>query len=1309
MKLGIKRLIAAGIAFAMTAQVTFYSGISVHAYAESDKPAAGVQNGETTLDMQLYARYDSVAASEDGGSLEIVEYNKENGFAYAVSGIKGTLIAVPVEEPGETDKLIDLNGTEYDVKQILEQQVLDGTEFLYGDMTSVAISPDGTKLAVAVQHEAYDKAGAIVIFSCKEDGSISNPKVYQAGIQPDMVTFADNTTVLSADEGEPRLGYGAGTIDPVGSVTILDLKKETSSQAGFEKYTADQLIEKQILIGSIDGQAIPPEKDLEPEYITVSADGKKAFIALQEANAVGVLDLEQKKITGVYSAGFEDYTSVPVDIVEDAGYQPATYDNLIGARMPDGIACFEKDDRTYLAIANEGDSRVWGDYSNETVTSELTGTTVTVLDSSKVMGIPENKYALFGGRSFTILQVTDSGLVEVYDSGADFESITAEVFPSFFNCSNNDVRPDSRSGKKGPEPENITVGEIDGRTYAFVAIERIGGVMAYDITSPQYSMNVNYMNSRDFSAPIQGDVSPEGICMAVIGNQPVLLTANEVSGTLSAYQLTQQKADDILVLYTNDAHNAYEKSTKSLGYASVAQYKKQLESLGYQVELVDNGDAIQGEVIGTISKGAYIKDIMKQTGYSLAIPGNHEYDFGMENFLQLAQEAKESNGYEYISCNFVELKTGRPVFDPYKIIDYGSKKVAYIGVSTPESFTKSTPSYFQDENGNYIYGFCEGKDGSDLYAKVQETIDDAKADGADSIVVMSHLGTDPSSHPWTSKELIAHTAGIDVLLDGHSHSTIASELVNDSADNEVLLTSTGTKLSSLGVLRIHKDSSATSKLVKQISMQDSETLSYVNGITDQFKDLSNQKIAHSEVGLTINDPETGNRLVRSQETNLGDFCADAYRKLLGADIAFVNGGGIRTDMNAGDITYGDIINVHPFGNKACVVEATGQQILDALELGARAEGIGENGGFLQVSGLTYDIHTNIPSSVVLDEKKMFVSVEGAYRVNNVKVAGVPLDLKKTYTLASHNYMLKEQGDGFSMFAGCKILQDEVKVDNQVLIEYMINNLGGVIQSDSIYANPYGTGRIRVVTDYLAATPTKDGYIKYLQGSKELKETIKATGETVKHTHTYKRTITPATTAKDGKIIAKCSGCGKICSKIIPRIKSITLSTTNYIYSGKSRKPAVKVKDRKGKVLSGKSDYKITYSTGRTSVGQYRVRVTLKGNYKGTIVKTFNIKPKSTTITKVKGASKKLIVDWKAQKSQTTGYQIQYSSSSRFTSKTSVTLTVASNKVTEKAIKKLKAKKKYYVRIRTYKNVKVNGKVTKICSEWSGYKRAVTGK
>ncbi len=540
------------------------------------------------------------------------------------------------------------------------------------------------------------------------------------------------------------------------------------------------------------------------------------------------------------------------------------------------------------------------------------------------------------------------------------------------------------------------------------------------------------------------------------------------------------EAGDIVILYTNDVHCSVDQNVnKNMGYAGVAAYKEDMKAITSNVALVDCGDAIQGEAIGTLSKGQYLIDIMNVSGYDYAVYGNHEFDYGMSRIQELTDKAK----FKYLSCNFMDIKSdpAKTVLDAYAIRDFGGKKVAFVGISTPESITKSTPAYFQDENGNYIYGFCSGGNGQELYDAVQAAVNAAKAEGVDYVVAIAHLGIDTQSSPWTSREVIANTTGIDVVLDGHSHSTIAGETVKNKNNEDVILSSTGDKLRNLGRLVIKADGTMTTSLIAaaDYTKQDVAMDAYITEIKSQYEGLLNEVVAKTDVALTVKDPATDKRMVRNQETNLGDLCADAYRTLLDADIAFVNGGGIRADIPAGNITYGQIIAVHPFGNMACSIEVTGQQILDALELGC-ASTPGESGGFLQVSGLTYEIHTYIPSGVQLDENKVFQGVEGERRVKNVKVGGAPIDVNKTYVLASHNYMLKDGGDGYSMFKGAKVLRDEVMIDNQVLINYIKDELKGVVGSE--YANPYGQGRIKLVAEKPAEQPDEPDYSGVESGS-----------------------------------------------------------------------------------------------------------------------------------------------------------------------------------------------------------------------------------
>ena len=515
--------------------------------------------------------------------------------------------------------------------------------------------------------------------------------------------------------------------------------------------------------------------------------------------------------------------------------------------------------------------------------------------------------------------------------------------------------------------------------------------------------------------------------------------------------VTVPAAKDIVVLYVNDVHCGID---DNLGYQDLVTVKNAYERLGNKVLMVDNGDAIQGDTVGTLSKGEYIINIMNESGFDVAVPGNHEFDYGMERFLELSKMAK----FPYVSCNFVD-KDGKAVFDAYKMIEVEGKKLAFVGICTPKTITSSTPKYFMNDAGEYIYSFCQDANGEKLYSAVQSAVDAAKADGADYVIALAHLGTEEDCSPWTSSEVITNTTGIDVVLDGHSHSTWEEEHVKNKDGKDVILTSTGTKLVAIGVLTIAADGTIHSGLVNDNGEDGASVKAFVKDIQAQNEELTATVVAHTDVELTISDPKTGERMVRSNETNLGDLCADAYRAMSGADIAFVNGGGVRVSIPAGDITYGDIIKVHPFGNQMCVIEATGAEILDALEMSA-AKVPAEFGGFLHVSGLKYTIDVNVESTVVTDDSKMFVEVSGERRVKDVFVGDEPIDPNKTYTLASHDYMLKNMGDGYSMFADNTVLQDCVMLDNQVLMNYIIDVLGGNVGED--YKDPYGQGRITII-------------------------------------------------------------------------------------------------------------------------------------------------------------------------------------------------------------------------------------------------------
>lgn len=513
---------------------------------------------------------------------------------------------------------------------------------------------------------------------------------------------------------------------------------------------------------------------------------------------------------------------------------------------------------------------------------------------------------------------------------------------------------------------------------------------------------------------------------------------------------------DIVIIHTNDTHCGIE---ENLGYEGVAAYEKQVKASTPYVTLVDAGDAIQGAPVGTLTEGESIIRLMNQADYDFAIPGNHEFDYGMDRLLALS--ARLDGGY--YSCNLISGPAKETVFEPYKLIDYDDVTIAYVGVTTPESITKSTPTYFQDGSGNYIYDLCGDTTGQALYSQIQKTVDSATAAGADYVILVAHLGNEGVESVWTSKNVIAHTNGIHAVIDGHSHETYMERVPNK--DGVLIpLSQTGTKFTHIGKMTITPSGDITMEMVDSVlgedgqKAKDPQMAQVITDVKSQYEESLKTVLGHTSIELTAEDPETGNRAVRNSETNLGDFCADAYRNLLGAEIGIVNGGGIRAGIEAGDITFEDALKVYPFGNMICMVEISGQQLKDALEMGARYYPE-ENGGFIHVSGMSYTIDASVPSSVQTDEKGNFTGVAGAYRVKDIYVGDEPLDLARTYTLASHNYWLKSGGDGMSMFPSCPLLRDEVMVDVDTITAYIQDFLGGTVGNE--YSNPRGQGRITI--------------------------------------------------------------------------------------------------------------------------------------------------------------------------------------------------------------------------------------------------------
>ena len=547
---------------------------------------------------------------------------------------------------------------------------------------------------------------------------------------------------------------------------------------------------------------------------------------------------------------------------------------------------------------------------------------------------------------------------------------------------------------------------------------------------------------------------------------------------------------DVTILYTNDVHTYIDNKSPKPTYAAIAALKKSIEDTGRDVLLVDAGDHIQGTAYGSMDDGATIIELMNEAGYDLATPGNHEFDYGMARAKAVLREAD----FPYISCNWVDLRTGFNVLPSVKFFFVGGRKIAFVGVTTPETFTKSTPAYFMnDAQTQYIYDILGGEDGQKLYDAVQKAIDKAEFWGADTIIGLGHLGVDPSSSPWTSEEVIAHTHGFTAFIDGHSHTVMANKQVTDASGKAVTLTQTGSYFKNIGKMTVGADGTITTELIDTYEGLDAAVAATASNWISAVDDMLGEEIAVGDTKFYINDPATGKRRIRSGETNLGDFVADGiytyFNEIeeLHCDVAIMNGGGIRTDVEAGPWSFKTCKTVSPFGNVACLMSVTGQQIQDALEFGARfagAEGK-ENGGFLQVAGARYTIHPMIPNTVQTNDKNVWTGSAATPRVSNVeiydKTTGTykPLDPNATYALAGMNYTLRNLGDGFAMFDGATLIKDYVSEDYLVMSSYAAmfggvdaNGLPHLASANSPladypgyllnYEDPYGAGRIQMV-------------------------------------------------------------------------------------------------------------------------------------------------------------------------------------------------------------------------------------------------------
>ncbi|MGG6314013.1 choice-of-anchor I family protein [Paenibacillus macerans] len=1006
------------------------------------------------LQIDKIASYSVGTTNEDGGVAEIVKYNKDNGKFYLVNGSSEppSIDIVPLKAEGQLKKEKTV-----DIKTMAEQQ----SGFKFGDLTSIDINTKTKQIAAAVQEADANKAGKILILDY--DGKLL--KEYQTGVQPDMVKYtSDGRYILTADEGEPRK---KGT-DPEGSVTIVDAG---SGRVTHVKFDDPSVIDDKVHIrgaandeGQITGSGSKAEAktDLEPEYIALSSGEKTAYVSLQEANAIAAIDIAAGKVTSVKGLGFKDLSDPrnALDLVEDGEIRLENVP-FLGMYMPDGIDTYTVGGTTYVLTANEGDATEWDGRVNVTKLEDQAdlnpgskaglflkekGSEYADVETVGDMG-PDGVY-LYGARSFSIWNAAD--MKQVFDSGNDFERITAERLPDDFNSNHSKANKDKRSPKKGPEPEYVTVGQVGEKTYAFTGLERVGGVMAYDVTDPTRPIFAGYANTRDFAKGMDTDTGPEGLEFIPAAEsptgQPLLLVANEVSGTVAVLELKEAKAPaagetwKLTVMHTNDTH------AHLADVARRAALVKQVRAEGGASLLLDAGDVFSGDLYFTKWFGLADLAFMNRMGYDAMTFGNHEFDQGtgvLADFVKKAQFPLVSSNIDFSKDSQIAplLKSpatldasgpktaARAGVYPYVVLDVDGHRVGVFGLTTEDTAETSSPG----KNVKF----------NDAAKSAAATVLAMEKEGLDILIGLSHLGY------ARDQKLAAEVEGIDLIVGGHTHTKLdAPEIVTDNVhrtptaivqanewgkflgrvdlvfdEQGVLLTGAGQTTGSLIAVDPEKVA------------EDADAKKMLDPYNAELEELKKQVVGNA--GIVLDGVREN---VRSKETNLGNLIADGMlakaKQLKEADVALMNGGGIRAPIVEGEITMGELRTVMPFGNTLYVLDVTGQQLKAGLENGiGGAKSADLPGKFPQVAGMRFKWDPAQP--------------EGN-RVYDVQIkqgeSYVPLDSAATYRLATNSFVATG-GDGYASFAEAieqgAYHEDLGYPDYEIFIEH-VKSLGGTV-------------------------------------------------------------------------------------------------------------------------------------------------------------------------------------------------------------------------------------------------------------------------
>ncbi|MCL2013888.1 MAG: choice-of-anchor I family protein [Oscillospiraceae bacterium] len=970
--------------------------------------------------------YNTGMQNADGGIAEIVTYNKDNKKMYVVNGQNQSLdivsianIAEGFADPYEYDKRVDIGALGED------------NDFSAGDISSVDVNTRLKTIAICVQHEEYYENGYIVFLDY--DGEYVAH--FEVGVQPDMIGFTpDGNYVMTANEGECRDFVDPEAVDPPGSVTVIDLNGAESrsdlvlltpdqvSTVGFEAFDASSARETLVNDGVLLKANTTPSVDLEPEYIAFSEDGLTAYVSLQEANAIAVFDLVSKEFTSIKGLGFKDHSKPgnELDFRRDGNIN-ITNEPVFGVYMPDGLASVNIGGTQYILTPNEGDSRSdWGEghrNMNIRTGSEIPG--LGIVGSAEWLANEEHDVLknrpddifIMGGRSFSIWNASD--MSQVYDSGADFERITAEVLPLVFNAHHRDDILEGRSTRKGPEPEDIKVMQVGDTHYAFIGLERIGGLMMYDITNPAAPVFVDYFNNRSktsVEAPLlDGDRGAEGICVIPGADSPtgwpLVLVANEVSGTVTVLQVNEGKT--INILHTNDTHGRVFPDANNSGMIGIEKIAAIKAGLANPL-LVDAGDTLHGLPVANLKRGENIVELMNLAGYDVMAPGNHDFNYGSDRLLELMGPAD----FDLISANIREIDGNERFLPGTSIKTIDGVKVGFFGLSTDETPEKTHPLNVDTLKF------------TDYKTETETAVMELKSQEADVIVCLAHIDRSYAKELAADDELAQE---IDVIIHGHDH------VLTNEMENGVLITSAGEHGAALGrvTLVFGSDNEVISKTASLIEKADTEYVAATETVKRAAEEMMAEvgELFKEEVGTSAQllssargDADTPG--VRNAEMPLGNLVADAMRIQLETDIALTNGGGLRADIPEGDITRGHINSVLPFGNYGVVKEVSPAQLWAILEHGI-SQLPALSGGFPQISGMRFEYIVTKPAG----ERVISVTI------GNTELD--PADTTTKYILATNDFMASG-GDGYDVMKELEVLTEGDSMD--IIFEEYIKEL-----------------------------------------------------------------------------------------------------------------------------------------------------------------------------------------------------------------------------------------------------------------------------